>query len=60
MAIVVNLDVMMAKRKMTLSPAVGKGRHHLGQSVDSEKQQGQGGAFFHTGSHLCRIGLSAR
>ena len=54
MKIVVNLDVMMARRKMSLSELAH------GQSVHSEKQQGSGHPIFYSGGHLCRAGLSAR
>ena len=57
--IVVNLDVMMAKRKMSPLPTIGESGYHPGQPVHSEKQQGQGRPFLHAGGHLRRPGLPA-
>ena len=37
MAIRINLDVMMAKRKMGTDGIVQRGRYHHGKSVDPEK-----------------------
>ena len=51
MAIIVNLDMMLAKRKMTsleLANRVGMTR----QPVHTENRQGQGRAHEHHGRHL--------
>ena len=47
MPIIVNLDVMMAKRKISLSEL-------------AEKQQSKSGAVFHPGSPVQSAGLPAR
>lgn len=60
MAIVVNLDVMMAKRKMSLSQLSEKVDITLANLSILKNNKSQGGALFHTGSHLRRTGLSAR
>ena len=37
MSIIINLDVMMAKRKKGLTELAGQGGYYTGQSVYSEK-----------------------
>ncbi len=51
MGIVVNLDVMMAKRKMSLG--------ELAQKVDITMANLSGGALLHPGGHLQGPGLPA-
>ena len=60
MGILVNLDVMLAKRKMSsgeLAERVGITPPNLSHS---ENRQGQGRAFFHPGRHLPGTAMPAR
>ena len=57
MAIVVNLDVMMAKRKMTLSQLSEKVDITLANLSILKNNKAKAVRF---STHLCRIGLSAR
>ena len=50
MPIVVNLDVMMARRHKGAGELAEENRHHPGESVHPEKQQSQSRAVLHAGS----------
>ena len=50
MPIIVNLDVMMAKRKISLGELADK--PDSCQSFHFENREGKGRAFFHLGSYL--------
>lgn len=53
MAIIVNLDMMLAKRKMTSLELANPGGHDARQPVHSENRQGQGCAHEHMDA-ICR------
>lgn len=55
MKIVVNLDVMMARRKMSLGELAQKVDITMANPVHPEEQQGEGYPLFHSGGHLCRL-----
>lgn len=59
MPIIVNLDVMMARRKISLGDLAAKDRPHTGQSVHPENRKGQGRAVLHFRSHMQRSRLPA-
>ena len=57
MPIVVNLDVMMARRHKGAGELAEEIGNHPGQSVHPQEQQGQSGAVFHAGSAVQGAGL---
>lgn len=60
MAIIINIDVMLAKMKNERHRAIGEGRHYDGEPVHPEKWQSEGGPLFHLGENMRSAGLSAR
>ena len=60
MPIRINLDVMMAKRRIGAGELAEAHRHHPGQPVHPQKQQGQGRALLHAGGAVQGAGLPAR
>lgn len=52
MGIVVNLDVMMAKRKMSLGELAQRVDITMANLSILKNQQGPGSAVFHAGGHL--------
>ena len=42
MAIRINIDVMLAKRKMSVTRVIGKSRHYNGEYFDFKERKGKG------------------
>lgn len=59
MKIVVNLDVMMARRKMSLGELAQRVDITMANLSILKEQQGEGHPFFYAGGHLCPPGLPA-
>lgn len=57
--IIFNIDVMLAKRKMSGDRAFSEGGNHDGKHFHPEKWKGQGREGFHAGKALSGAGLSA-
>jgi putative transcriptional regulator len=55
MAIVINVDVMLAKRKMSVTALAEKGRHHDGEYLYIEKRQSEGDPFIDADAICCAL-----
>ena len=59
MPIIVNLDVVLAQRKMRLNDLADGRGHHAAKPVHPQNRQGQGHPFLHARSHLQTLELPA-
>ncbi len=54
MAIIINIDVMLAKRKSKRHPTVAACRHHHGQSLHPENRKSEGDPLLDPGSQILK------
>ena len=52
MAIIVNVDVMLAKRKLSVTELTERGWNHDGKYLNIEKWKGEGYSIFNFGRHM--------
>lgn len=57
--IIVNLDIMMARRKISLGELAEKGGYYTCQFIYFENGKGKSYPFLYTGGYLQSVGLSA-
>lgn len=58
--LIVNLDVMLARRKMSVTELAQRVGITLANISILEKRQGKGHSFFHAGENLSGAGMPAR
>ena len=59
MPIIINIDVVLAKRKMSMSELAGKVWHYSYKFINLKNQQGKSNTIFHSGGYMQGTGLPA-